>query len=73
MEVMFKKMARQYKKCKAKIHEKLEAKGYRGTTSKKLFSLFRTFAVDKNDYVPSMHVYKRNLSPIRENYQQCSI
>lgn len=49
------------------MKERLE--GPTGTVSKKLFSLFRMYDFDKSDYVPMMHVYKRNLSPLKENFQ----
>ena len=51
----------------------MENHTHRGTVSKKLFSLFRIYDYNKKDYAPMMHVYKRNLSPIRENYQQCNL
>jgi len=41
---------------------------YKSKNKKKLFSIYRVFDYEKNDNLSMMHVYKRNLTPIRENY-----
>ena len=35
---------------------------------KKLFSLYKVFDFEKNDFVTMMHTYKRDLTPVRENF-----
>lgn len=65
MQVIFDRLADAYNKERSKIEELIATCSYRGTTSKRLFSLFQL-----NKTTPSMHVYKRNLSPLRENYLQ---
>ena len=45
---------------------------YRGKNKKKLFSIYRIYDYEKEEHLTLMHVYKRNLTPIRENYQQCT-
>lgn len=62
-----------YRKNKKEITDKIVNKGNeRGTQAKKLLSLFRIYDYDKQMHVPSMHIYNRNLSPLRENVLQCS-
>jgi hypothetical protein len=63
----FKLIALKYKENLQKINFKME--NYKGKNKKKLFSIYRIFDYEKDDYVSMMHVYKRNLSPVRENYQ----
>jgi len=63
MQLIFDRLADAYNKEKKKIDELLASRSYRGSTSKRLFSLFQLTKT-----TPSMHVYKRNLSPLRENY-----
>ncbi|TNV80848.1 hypothetical protein FGO68_gene1458 [Halteria grandinella] len=56
-----------YKQHEQKIKSKLEQSGV-WSSSKRLFSLFRTYDYNRGEHVPMMHVYKRNLSPLKENY-----
>ncbi len=72
VQAMFDKLAAAYSKEKAKIDQLTTSRSYRSGTTKRLFSLYKTFNIEKGDYMPSMHVYKRNLSPIRECYPQCN-
>ena len=46
---------------------------YKSKNKKKLFSIYRVFDYEENDHISMMHVYKRNLTPIKENYQQCNV
>lgn len=39
---------------------------------KKLFSLYKIFDYDKQEKISLMHIYKRDLSPIKENYRYCN-
>ena len=66
----FKLIALKYKENIDKINSKLEY--YKGKNKKKLFSLYRVFDYEKKDYVSMMHVYKRNLTPVKENFIQCN-
>ncbi|CDW71516.1 UNKNOWN [Stylonychia lemnae] len=66
----FKIIALKYKENIQKINSKMES--YKSKNKKKLFSIYRVFEYEKQDHQSMMHVYKRNLTPIRENYQQCN-
>eukprot|EP00347_Sterkiella_histriomuscorum_P020196 403338730 len=66
----FKIIALKYKENLSKINMKMES--YKSKNKKKLFSLFRVYDFQKKEHNSMMHVYKRNLTPIRENYQNCN-
>ena len=59
-------IALKYKENIQKINAKMES--YKSKNKKKLFSIYRVFDNEENDYISLMHVYKRNLTPIKENY-----
>lgn len=42
---------------------------HKAKNKKKLFSVFKVYDYEKKESVSMMHGYKRNLTPIRENYQ----
>lgn len=64
----FKIIALKYKENISKINQKME--NYKSKNKKKLFSIYRVFDNEKKDYISMMHVYKRNLTPVKENFQQ---
>ncbi|TNV80934.1 hypothetical protein FGO68_gene4675 [Halteria grandinella] len=67
MENIYVDLKLKYKQHEQKIKSKLDQSGV-WSSSKRLFSLFRTYDFNRGEHVPMMHVYKRNLSPLKENY-----
>lgn len=45
---------------------------YKSKNKKKLFSLYKIYDFDKQEKISMMHIYKRDLSPIKENYKYCN-
>lgn len=41
---------------------------YKSKNKKKLFSIYRVYDNENKDRLSMMHVYKRNLTPVKENY-----
>jgi hypothetical protein len=62
----FKLIALKYKENISKINAKMES--YKSKNQKKLFSIYRVYDYEKKDQISMMHVYKRNLTPIKENF-----
>lgn len=62
----FKLIALKYKENLSKINQKMD--NYKSKNKKKLFSIYWVYDNEKKEHVSMMHVYKRNLSPIKENY-----
>jgi len=46
--------------------------GYKSKCRKKLFSIYRVYDHEAENFASMMHVYNRNLSPIKENFQTCN-
>jgi hypothetical protein len=59
-------MAMKYKNNSDKINFKMGE--YKGKSKKKLFSIFKVYDHEKDECQYTMHSYKRNLTPIKENY-----
>lgn len=49
-----------------KVNAKFDQK--KNKTKNRFFSLYKIYDYDKKDYITMMHVFKRELTPVRENY-----